>query len=153
MKYFIDEFKKDQGIDLQNDRFALQRLREAAEKAKIELSSAKQTDINLPYLTSDQTGPKHMNLKLTRAKFESIVEGLIKRTIEPCNKCLKDAGVSKAQIRDVILVGGMTRMPRVQEIVSDLFGKQPSKGVNPDEAVAIGAAIQVFAMIFHLTMS
>jgi molecular chaperone DnaK len=143
LRYLVAEFKRDQGIDLSKDAMALQRLREAAEKAKIELSSTLQTDINLPYLTADQSGPKHMNLKLTRAKFESLTEDLVKRTVEPCQKALKDAGVSKGDIQEVLLVGGMTRMPKVQSTVTDLFGRQPSKGVNPDEAVAVGAAVQV----------
>ncbi|PIK33755.1 mortalin [Apostichopus japonicus] len=142
LRFLVGEFKKEQGIDLTKDVMALQRLREAAEKAKIELSSALQTDINLPYLTMDASGPKHMNLKLSRSKFESIVEGLIKRTIEPCKKAIQDAEVSKGDIREVLLVGGMTRMPKVQQTVQDVFGRQPSKSVNPDEAVAMGAAIQ-----------
>jgi len=140
--YLIDEFKKDQGIDLRNDPLALQRLKEAAEKAKIELSSSQQTDINLPYITADQTGPKHMNIKVTRAKLESLVEDLIARTLEPCKIALKDAGISASGVDDVILVGGQTRMPKVQEAVKNFFGKEPRKDVNPDEAVAIGAAIQ-----------
>jgi molecular chaperone DnaK len=142
INYLIEEFKKDQGIDLSKDRLAMQRLKEAAEKAKIELSSAQQTEINLPYITADQSGPKHLNLKLTRAKLESLVEDLIKRSIEPCKLALKDAGLSVSQIDDVILVGGQTRMPKVQEAVRDFFGKEPRKDVNPDEAVAVGAAIQ-----------
>ena len=142
VEYFADEFKKEQGIDLKKDKLALQRLKEAAEKAKIELSSAAQTDINLPYITADATGPKHLALKLTRAKFEAIVDDLIQKTIEPCRKALKDAGVTAAQIDEVVLVGGMTRMPKVQEIVKSFFGKEPHKGVNPDEVVAIGAAVQ-----------
>ncbi len=140
--YLIQEFKKDQGIDLGNDRLAQQRLKEAAEKAKIELSSAQQTEVNLPYITADQTGPKHLNLKLTRAKLESLVENLIQRTIEPCKVALKDAGLSASEVNEVILVGGQTRMPQVQEAVKTFFGKEPRKDVNPDEAVAIGAAIQ-----------
>merc|ERR1712157_541941 len=140
--HLVDEFKKDQGIDLKKDVMALQRVREAAEKAKCELSSAQQTDINLPYLTMDATGPKHMNLKLTRSKFEQIVGSLIQRTIEPCKKAVKDAGVSTGEIGEVLLVGGMTRMPKVQDTVREIFGRKPSKAVNPDEAVAIGAAIQ-----------
>ncbi|CAG5124296.1 unnamed protein product, partial [Candidula unifasciata] len=131
-----------QGIDVTKDVMAMQRLREAAEKAKCELSSSIQTDINLPYLTMDASGPKHMNLKLTRSKFESIVDGLVKRTIGPCQKALQDADVKKTDIGEVILVGGMTRMPKVQSTVQELFGRTPSKSVNPDEAVAIGAAIQ-----------
>ncbi len=142
VEYFADEFKKEQGIDLKKDKLALQRLKEAAEKAKIELSSAAQTDINLPYITADATGPKHLALKLTRAKFEAIVDDLIQKTIEPCRKAMKDAGVTAAQIDEVVLVGGMTRMPKVQEIVKSFFGKEPHKGVNPDEVVAIGAAVQ-----------
>jgi molecular chaperone DnaK len=140
--YIISEFKKDQGVDLGKDVLALQRLKEAAEKAKIELSSSAQTDINLPYVTADASGPKHLNIKLTRAKLESLVEELIERTIAPCRTAIKDAGVNVADIHDVILVGGMTRMPKVQEKVKELFGKEPRKDVNPDEAVAVGAAIQ-----------
>lgn len=142
LKYLIDQFKKEQGIDITKDSMAVQRLKEAAEKAKIELSSSVQTDINLPYLTMDSSGPKHMNLKLTRAKFESLVDDLIKRTVGPCQKALQDAEVKKTDIGEVLLVGGMTRMPKVQATVQDLFGRSPSKSVNPDEAVAIGAAIQ-----------
>ncbi|MCG5544464.1 molecular chaperone DnaK, partial [Halorhodospira sp. 9628] len=140
--YLIQEFKKDQGIDLGQDHLALQRLREAAEKAKVELSSSQQTEINLPYITADQSGPKHMAIKLTRAKLESLVEDLVERTIEPCKTALKDAGLAASDIQDVILVGGQTRMPKVQEKVKDYFGKDPRKDVNPDEAVAVGAAIQ-----------
>ena len=140
--YIITEFKKDQGVDLSKDVLALQRLKEAAEKAKIELSSSAQTDINLPYVTADASGPKHLNIKLTRAKLESLVEELIERTIAPCRTAIKDAGVSTGQIDDVILVGGMTRMPKVQDKVKEFFGKEPRKDVNPDEAVAVGAAIQ-----------
>jgi molecular chaperone DnaK len=140
--FIIGEFKKEQGVDLSKDVLALQRLKEAAEKAKIELSSSSQTDINLPYITADASGPKHLNIKLTRAKLESLVEELIERTIAPCRTALKDAGVSAADVHDVILVGGMTRMPKVQEKVKELFGKEPRKDVNPDEAVAVGAAIQ-----------
>ncbi|MFP5349199.1 MAG: molecular chaperone DnaK [Gammaproteobacteria bacterium] len=140
--YLVDEFKKDAGIDLHKDPLALQRLKDAAEKAKIELSSSQQTDINLPYITADATGPKHLNIKLTRAKLESLVEDLIMRTIEPCKIALKDAGLKAGDIADVILVGGQTRMPKVQQVVKDFFGKEPRKDVNPDEAVAIGAAIQ-----------
>ena len=140
--YLADQFKKDSGIDLRGDALAMQRLKEAAEKAKIELSSSQQTDINLPYITADASGPKHLNVKVTRAKFESLVEDLIARTIEPCKKALQDAGESVGDIDDVILVGGMTRMPKVQEAVKDFFGKEPRKDVNPDEAVAVGAAIQ-----------
>ncbi len=140
--FIIAEFKKEQGVDLGKDVLALQRLKEAAEKAKIELSSSAQTDINLPYVTADASGPKHLNIKLTRSKLESLVEELIERTIAPCRTAIKDAGVSVADIHDVILVGGMTRMPKVQEKVKELFGKEPRKDVNPDEAVAVGAAIQ-----------
>ena len=140
--FIIAEFKKDQGVDLGKDVLALQRLKEAAEKAKIELSISAQTDINLPYVTADASGPKHLNIKLTRAKLESLVEELIERTIAPCRTAIKDAGVSVADIHDVILVGGMTRMPKVQDKVKELFGKEPRKDVNPDEAVAVGAAIQ-----------
>ncbi len=140
--YLVDEFKKDSGIDLRKDPLALQRLKESAEKAKIELSSALQTDVNLPYITADANGPKHLNIKLTRAKLESLVEDLIKRTIDPCKIALKDAGKSMGDIHEVILVGGQTRMPKVQETVKEFFGKEPRKDVNPDEAVAIGAAIQ-----------
>ena len=140
--YIISEFKKDQGVDLSKDVLALQRLKEAAEKAKIELSSSAATDINLPYITADASGPKHLNIKLTRAKLEALVEELIERTIAPCRTAIKDAGVSVGDIHDVILVGGMTRMPKVQEKVKEFFGKEPRKDVNPDEAVAVGAAIQ-----------
>jgi molecular chaperone DnaK len=140
--YIIDEFKKEQGVNLKADVLALQRLKEAAEKAKIELSSASQTEINLPYITADASGPKHLVMKITRAKFESLVEDLIQRTIEPCKIAIKDAGVKVSDIGDVILVGGMTRMPKVQELVKEFFGKEPRKDVNPDEAVAVGAAIQ-----------
>jgi molecular chaperone DnaK len=140
--YLADEFKKEQGIDLRGDPLAMQRLKEAAEKAKIELSSSQQTEVNLPYITADQSGPKHLNIKVTRAKLESLVEQLIKRTIEPCKVALKDAGLSVSDVDDVILVGGQTRMPKVQEAVKDFFGKEPRKDVNPDEVVAIGAAIQ-----------
>ncbi len=142
VEYLAAEFKKEQGIDLTKDKLALQRLKEAAEKAKIELSSATQTDINLPYITADSAGPKHLTLKLTRAKFESLVDDLIQRTVEPCRKALKDAGLSAGEIGEVVLVGGMTRMPKVQEVVKEFFGKEPHKGVNPDEVVAIGAAVQ-----------
>jgi molecular chaperone DnaK len=140
--YLADEFKKDNGIDLHNDPLALQRLKEAAEKAKIELSSSEQTDVNLPYVTADASGPKHLNVKLTRAKLESLVGDLIERTKGPCEQAIKDAGLSTSQINDVILVGGQTRMPKVQEFVKNIFGKTPRKDVNPDEAVALGAAIQ-----------
>jgi len=142
LQFLVKEFKKDQGIDIAKDPMALQRLREAAEKAKIELSSSMQTDINLPYLTMDATGPKHMNLKLTRSQFEKLVEDLIKRTIAPCTKALQDAEVSRNEIGEVLLVGGMSRMPKVQQTVLEVFGKQPNKSINPDEAVSMGAAIQ-----------
>ncbi|WP_313731794.1 molecular chaperone DnaK [Pseudomonas sp.] len=140
--YLVDEFKKESGMDLKNDPLALQRLKEAAEKAKIELSSAQSTDVNLPYITADATGPKHLNVKISRAKLESLVEDLVKRTIEPCRIALKDAGIDASKIDDVILVGGQTRMPMVQKAVADFFGKEARKDVNPDEAVAMGAAIQ-----------
>src|SRR5690348_12937191 len=140
--YLADEFKKDQGIDLRNDRMALQRLKEAAEKAKCELSSSMETDINLPFITADQQGPKHLNMKLTRSKLEALCADLIDRTEGPCRQALKDAGLSAGDIHEVILVGGMTRMPAVQERVRKIFGKEPHKGVNPDEVVAVGAAIQ-----------
>jgi molecular chaperone DnaK len=140
--FLCDEFKKDQGFDLHNDPLALQRLKEAAEKAKIELSSSNQTDVNLPYVTADASGPKHLNVKMTRAKLESLVEDLINRTIDPCKVAMKDAGVAPSEIDEVILVGGQTRMPKVQEVVKNLFGKEPRKDINPDEAVAVGAAIQ-----------
>ena len=140
--YLSDEFKKDSGVDLHNDPLALQRLKEAAEKAKVELSSSQQTEINLPYITADASGPKHLNIKLTRAKLESLVEDLIARTIEPCKIALKDSGLSASEVSDVILVGGQTRMPKVQEMVNEIFGKEARRDVNPDEAVAVGAAIQ-----------
>jgi molecular chaperone DnaK len=142
VSYLADEFKKEQGIDLRKDKLALQRLKEAAEKAKIELSSATQTEINLPFITADATGPKHLTMKLTRAKFEALVDDLIQKTVEPCRMALKDAGLTAAEIQEVVLVGGMTRMPKVQEVVKQFFGKEPHKGVNPDEVVAIGAAVQ-----------
>ena len=142
INYIIDEFKKEQGVDLSKDVLALQRLKEAAEKAKIELSNSAQTDINLPYITADASGPKHLNIKLTRAKLEALVDDLIERTIAPCRTAIKDAGISVSDINDVILVGGMSRMPKVQEKVKEFFGKDPRKDVNPDEAVAVGAAIQ-----------
>src|SRR5450432_2501308 len=142
VEYLAGEFKKEQGINLRNDKLALQRLKEAAEKAKIELSSTTQTEINLPFITADQTGPKHLTMKLTRAKFEALVDDLVQKTVEPFRKALKDAGLSAGQVDEVVLVGGMTRMPKVQEIVKQFFGKEPHKGVNPDEVVAIGAAIQ-----------
>ena len=141
--YLADEFKKDQGVDLHNDPLALQRLKEAAEKAKIELSSSQQTEVNLPYITADQSGPKHLNVKVTRAKLEALVDDLVKRTIEPCKVALADAGLNASEIDDVILVGGQIRMPKVQEAVQNFFGKEPRKDVNPDEALAMGAAIQV----------
>ena len=137
-----DEFKKEQGIDLRGDKLALQRLKEAAEKAKIELSSAAQTEINLPFITADQSGPKHLTMKLTRAKLESLVDDLVQKTVGPCEAALKDAGLKAAEIQEVVLVGGMTRMPKVIETVKNIFGREPHKGVNPDEVVAIGAAIQ-----------
>ncbi|AMN38759.1 molecular chaperone DnaK [Rhodoplanes sp. Z2-YC6860] len=142
VSYLADEFQKTQGIDLRKDKLALQRLKEAAEKAKIELSSTTQTEINLPFITADASGPKHLTMKLTRAKFEALVDDLVQKTIEPCRQAMKDAGVSAAEINEVVLVGGMTRMPKVQEVVKQLFGKEPHKGVNPDEVVAVGAAIQ-----------
>ena len=140
--YLADEFRKDQGIDLRNDKLALQRLKEAAEKAKIELSSSTQTEVNLPFITADASGPKHLTMKLTRAKLEALVDDLIQRTVEPCRAAIRDAGISAGQIDEVVLVGGMTRMPKVIETVKQFFGKEPHKGVNPDEVVAIGAAIQ-----------
>jgi len=142
MDYLVDEFKKDSGIDLKKDILALQRLKDAAEKAKIELSSAQQTEVNLPYITADASGPKHMAVKITRAKFESLVDDLIQKTIEPCRIAIKDAGVKISEIEDVILVGGQTRMPKVQDVVKEVFGREPRRDVNPDEAVAVGAAIQ-----------
>ncbi|MEI2385667.1 molecular chaperone DnaK [Breoghania sp. JC706] len=140
--YLAEEFKKDQGIDLKGDKLALQRLKEAAEKAKIELSSSTQTEVNLPFITADASGPKHLTMKLTRAKFEALVEDLVQKTMGPCKAALKDAGLSVGQIDEVVLVGGMTRMPKIQEVVKNFFGKEPHKGVNPDEVVAMGAAIQ-----------
>src|SRR6187455_1072520 len=142
VSYLADEFQKTQGIDLRRDKLALQRLKESAEKAKIELSSTTQTEINLPFITADASGPKHLTMKLTRAKFEALVDDLVQKTMQPCRQALKDAGISAAQINEVVLVGGMTRMPKVQEVVKQLFGKEPHKGVNPDEVVAVGAAIQ-----------
>ncbi|WP_299439778.1 molecular chaperone DnaK [uncultured Rhodospira sp.] len=142
IEYLATEFKKEQGIDLRQDRLALQRLKEAAEKAKIELSSSMQTEVNLPFISADQSGPKHLNIKLTRAKLEALVDDLVQRTVEPCRKALADAGLKSSEIDEVILVGGMTRMPKVQQVVKDFFGRDPHKGVNPDEVVAIGAAIQ-----------
>ena len=142
VSYLADEFKKENGIDLKGDKLALQRLKEAAEKAKIELSSASQTEINLPFITADQTGPKHLTMKLSRSKFESLVDDLVQRTVAPCKAALKDAGLQAAEIDEVVLVGGMTRMPKIQETVKQFFGKEPHKGVNPDEVVAMGAAIQ-----------
>lgn len=142
VEYLVAEFKKEQGIDLKNDKLALQRLKEAAEKAKIELSSSQQTEINLPFITADQTGPKHLAIKLSRSKFESLVDDLVQRTVEPCKAALKDAGLKAGDIDEVVLVGGMTRMPKIQEVVKQFFGKEPHKGVNPDEVVAMGAAIQ-----------
>jgi molecular chaperone DnaK len=142
IEWLINEFKKDQGVDLSKDKMALQRLKEAAEKAKIELSSAQETEVNLPFITADASGPKHLNMKLTRAKFEQLVDDLIKRSIEPCQKALKDAGLSAGQIDEVVLVGGSTRIPAIQKVVKELFGKEPNRSVNPDEVVAIGAAVQ-----------
>ena len=142
VEYISSEFKKEQGIDLKTDKLALQRLKEAAEKAKIELSTTTQTEVNLPFITADATGPKHLQIKVTRSKFESLVEDLIQRTIEPCQNALKDAGLTAKEVSEVVLVGGMTRMPKIQEVVEKIFGKEPHKGVNPDEVVAIGAAIQ-----------
>src|SRR6202030_2235235 len=142
VSYLADEFQKEQGIDLRRDKLALQRLKESAEKAKIELSSTTQTEINLPFITADASGPKHLTMKLTRAKFEALVDDLVQKTVEPCRQALKDAGLSAAEINEVVLVGGMNRLPKVQEVVKQLFGKEPHKGVNPDEVVAIGAAIQ-----------
>lgn len=142
LDYLVSEFKRTEGIDLSKDRLALQRLREAAEKAKIELSSTTQTEINLPFITADASGAKHLNITLTRSKFESLVNDLIERTRGPCKNCLKDANITAKDVDEVLLVGGMTRVPKVQNIVSEIFGKTPSKGVNPDEAVAMGAAIQ-----------
>merc|ERR1711966_100222 len=142
LKHLLAEFKKDSGLDLSSDALAMQRLREAAEKAKRELDGLAQTDISLPFITADATGPKHMNSKITRAQFESLVQKLVDRTVDPCKKCIKDADLSKSDIHEVILVGGMTRMPKVQETVKNFFGKEPSRGVNPDEVVAMGAAIQ-----------
>ena len=141
VNYLADEFKKENTVDLRKDKMALQRLKEAAEKAKIELSSAQQTEVNLPFITADASGPKHLQIKLTRAKLESLVADLVKRTLDPCKKALKDAGLTAAEIDDVVLVGGQTRMPKIQEIVQEFFGKEPHKGVNPDEVVAMGAAI------------
>src|SRR3546814_369541 len=142
VSYLADEFKKENGIDLKSDKLALQRLKEAAEKAKIELSSAQQTEVNLPFITADASGPKHLTMKLTRAKLEALVADLIQRTIEPCKKALKDAGVTAAQIDEVVLVGGQIRMPKIQEVVKQFYGKEPNKSVNPDEVVAMGAAIK-----------
>src|SRR5437870_4348130 len=142
MDWLVEEFKKDQGIDLKKDRMALQRLKEAAERAKIELSSSQETEINLPFITADASGPKHLVMKLTRAKLEQLVDDLVKRTIEPCKKALADAGVTAKDVDEVVLVGGMTRMPKVIQLVREFFGKEPHKGVNPDEVVAVGAAIQ-----------
>jgi molecular chaperone DnaK len=142
IEYLAEEFRKEQGIDLKKDRLALQRLKEAAEKAKIELSSAVQTEVNLPFITADASGPKHLNIKLTRSKLEALVDELVQRTIEPCRGALKDAGIKSSEIDEVILVGGMTRMPKIQEVVKEFFGREPHKGVNPDEVVAVGAAIQ-----------
>jgi len=142
VNHIVAEFKKESGLDLSKDRMAIQRIREAAEKAKIELSSTAQTDINLPYITADASGPKHINLKFTRSQLEQLVGGLISKTVEPCKKALADAGMKASEIEEVILVGGMSRMPKVIETVKSVFGRDPSKGVNPDEAVAVGAAVQ-----------
>lgn len=142
VQHILNEFKKENGIDLSKDRMAIQRIREAAEKAKIELSSTTQTEVNLPFITADASGPKHINTKLLRSQFEGLVGGLIERTVAPCKKALSDAGVNASEINEVILVGGMSRMPKVIETVKSVFGRDPSKGVNPDEAVAIGASIQ-----------
>ena len=142
VEHLLKEIKKETGIDLNSDRMAIQRIREAAEKAKIELSSTTQTEVNLPFITADATGAKHLNVKLLRSQFESLVAPLVQRAVDPCKKALSDAGVKASEINEVILVGGMTRMPRVVEAVKGIFGREPSKGVNPDEAVAIGAAIQ-----------
>jgi molecular chaperone DnaK len=145
--WLVDEFKKDQGIDLSKDRMALQRLKEAAEKAKCELSTTLETEINLPFVTADASGPKHLNLKLTRAKLEQLVDDLIQRSIGPCRQALKDAGLTGSQVDEVVLVGGQTRMPKVQQAVKEFFGKEPHKGVNPDEVVAVGAAIQAGVLV------
>jgi molecular chaperone DnaK len=142
MDFLCDEFKKEQGIDLRQDKLALQRLKEAAEKAKIELSSSTQTEVNLPFITADQSGPKHLSIKLTRAKLESLVDELVQKTINPCKQALKDAGLKASEIDEVIMVGGMTRMPKILEVVKEFFGREPHRGVNPDEVVAVGAAIQ-----------
>jgi len=142
LKHLVKEFQKESGIDLSSDSLAMQRLREAAEKAKRELDGLKQTDVSLPFITADASGPKHLNTKVTQAQFETLVDSLVQRTLEPCKKCVKDSGLTKADIDEVLLVGGMTRMPKVQEVVEDFFGKAPSKGVNPDEVVAMGAALQ-----------
>lgn len=142
LTWMMSEFKKDQGIDLHNDKMALQRLREAAEKAKIELSSAMETEINLPFVTADQSGPKHLQMKLTRAKFEQLIDDLVRRSIEPCRKCLADAGLKASDINEIVLVGGSTRVPAIQRQVKEFFGKEPNRSVNPDEVVAIGAAVQ-----------
>ena len=142
LEWLIEEFKKDQGIDLKNDKMALQRLKEAAEKAKVELSSAQETDINLPFITADQAGPKHLNLKLNRSKFEQLADDLIQRTLKPCKVALKDSGLDVSEIDEVVLVGGSTRIPAIQSIVKDFFKKEPNKSVNPDEVVALGAAVQ-----------
>ena len=147
INHFIDEFKKESGFDLNTDPMALQRLKEAAEKAKIELSSSTETEVNLPFITADQTGPKHLTIKLSRAKLEAIVGDLLTQSLKPCEQALKDAGLQAADIDDVILVGGMTRMPKVTELVKNFFGKDPNKGVNPDEVVASGAAIQGLSLI------
>lgn len=153
VSFIVAEFKKEQGVDVSKDMMALQRIREGAEKAKIELSSTPQTEINLPYITADASGPKHINIRMTRAKFESLCEPLMSRTIEPCKKAMSDAGIKPSELDEVILVGGMSRVPRVQEIVRELFKKEPTKSVNPDEAVAMGAAIQVRSIVFGLNLT
>ena len=151
VEHILNEFKKESGSDLSGDRMAIQRIREAAEKAKIELSSSMQTEINLPFITADASGPKHINLKLLRSQFEALVNPLVQRTIDPCKKALSDAGVKASEVDEVILVGGMTRMPKVVDTVKSVFGREPSKGVNPDEAVAIGASIQAGVLAGNVT--
>jgi molecular chaperone DnaK len=151
VNHILSEFKKESGIDLGTDRMAIQRVREAAEKAKIELSSTAQTEINLPFITADASGPRHINMKLMRSQFEALVGSLVQRTVEPCKKALSDAGVKPSEIDEVILVGGMTRMPKVADTVKGIFGREPSKGVNPDEAVAIGASIQAGVLAGNVT--
>lgn len=151
VNHILAEFKKESGIDLSKDRMAIQRIREGAEKAKIELSSTTQTEINLPFITADASGPKHINIKMLRSQFESLVSDLVRRTVDPCRKALNDAGIKSSEVDEVILVGGMTRMPRVVETVKSVFGRDPSKGVNPDEAVAIGASIQAGVLAGNVT--